>query len=271
LDPDKTAIKQTTGASSKPLLRNPTAEPFNGHFDYRRVIGRLNYLEKCTRIDVTCTTHRCARFVSKPNDVHGNAAKWIERYLVGTKDKGIIMKPDQRKGFEVYVDASFVGDWDPETAEWDSETAKSRMGYIFMFAGCPILCMSRVQSEVALSTTESENIAISHATREVLPLIELVEELQDKGVIDQSVKPVMRCRIFDDNSGAVELATSVKSPKMRPRTKHINAKYHHFRQQVQEGRILIKAIGTEDMLADILTKVVNEETLLRLRPQMMGW
>jgi hypothetical protein len=145
------------------------------------------------------------------------------------------------------------------------------MGYIFMFAGCPISWTSRVQSEVALSTTESEYIAISHATREILPLIELIEELHDKGVIEQGIKPVTRCRVFEDNSGAVELATSVKSPKMRPRTKHINTKYHHFRQQLQEGQIVIKAIGTEDMLADILTKVVNEETLLRLRPRIMGW
>ncbi len=124
LDSDKTAIKRTTGALSKPFLRSLTAEPFDGHFDYRRVIGKLNYLEKCTRIDVTCATYQCARFVSKPKDVHGKAVKWIGRYLVGTKDKGIIMKPNQRKGFEVYVDASFVGDWDPETADWDSETAK---------------------------------------------------------------------------------------------------------------------------------------------------
>ena len=61
-----------------------------------------------------------------------------------------------------------------------------------MFAGCPILWTSRVQSEVALSTAESEYIAISHATREVLPLVELMAELRDKGVIKQSVKPVMR-------------------------------------------------------------------------------
>ena len=105
----------------------------------------------------------------------------------------------------------------------------------------------------------------------MLPLIELMDELEERGVIEKSVKPVMRCKVFEDNSGAVELATSVKSPKMRPRTKHINTKYHHFRQQVQEGRIVIEAIGTEDMLADILTKVVNEETLLRLRPRIMGW
>jgi hypothetical protein len=224
------------------------------------------------RMDISCATHQGARFVADPKVEHGKALKWLGRYLAGTGDKGIILNPDQNKGFEVYVDASFVGDWDPENAAWDDETAKSRMGYIFMFAGCPILwASSKVQGEVALSTTESEYIAISAATREVLPLIELMEELHEQGIIEQDIKPTMRCRVFEDNSGAIELATSVKSPKLRPRTKHINTKYHHFRQQVQEGRIVIQAIGTEDMLADILTKVVNEETLLRLRPRIMGW
>jgi hypothetical protein len=58
------------------------AEPFDGHFNYRRVIGKLNYLEKSTRIVVTCATHQCARFVSKPKDVHGKAVKWIGRYFL---------------------------------------------------------------------------------------------------------------------------------------------------------------------------------------------
>ena len=51
----------------------------------------------------------------------------------------LVLKPDKSKGFEVYVDASFVGDWDPETADWDGETAKSRMGYIFLFCWLPYL------------------------------------------------------------------------------------------------------------------------------------
>ena len=59
LDSDKTAIKKTTGASSKTLLRNPKAEPFDGHFDYCRVIGNLNYPEKCTRIDMRYTSSMC--------------------------------------------------------------------------------------------------------------------------------------------------------------------------------------------------------------------
>jgi hypothetical protein len=78
LDAERTAIKKTTGASSKPLLRCPSATPFDAHFDYRRVIGKLNYLEKCTRIDVTCATHQCARFVADPKEPHGKKSSKSE-------------------------------------------------------------------------------------------------------------------------------------------------------------------------------------------------
>jgi hypothetical protein len=39
-----------------------------------------------------------------------------------------------------------------------------------------------------------------------------------------------------------------------------NTKYHHFRNKVQDGTISIHPASTEDMLADILTKICNEET-----------
>jgi hypothetical protein len=83
--------------------------------------------------------------------------------------------------------------------------------------------------------------------------------------------PQLHCRVFEDNSGAVELASSVKNPKMRPRTRHINTKYHHFRSKVQDGTISIHQVSTEDMLADILTKVCNEQIHTKLREQLMGW
>jgi hypothetical protein len=76
-----------------------------------------------------------------------------------------------------------------------------------------------------------------------------------------TTNPQLHCRVFEDNTGAVELASSVKNPKMRPRMHHINTKYHHFRNKVQDGTISIHPISTKDMLADILTKVCK----------LMGW
>ena len=270
LDGKNVSIKKTTGASSRTLCRHLESPPFDDHFNYRRVIGQMNYLEKCSRLDISCAVHQGARFVSNPRLQHGKALKWLGRYLVGSRDKGMIYSPSNQS-FDVYVDASFTGDWDPENADWDSDTARSRTGFVILYASCPVIWASKLQSEIALSTTESEYLAISTATREVLPLMELVQEMQDHGCGLTATTPRLHCRVFEDNSGAIELATSVKNPKMRPRTRHINTKYHHFRNKVQDGTISIHPVSTEDMLADILTKICNEETHTKLRKQLMGW
>ena len=59
--------------------------------------------------------------------------------------------------------------------------------------------------------------------------------------------------------------------KYRPRTKHVNVKYHHFRDYVDKGEITISAISTKEQPADILTKPVNETILRKHRKSIMGW
>jgi hypothetical protein len=81
LEGQNVAIKRTTGASSKTLCRHLDSPPFDGHFNYRRVVGQLNYLEKCSRLDISCAVHQAARFVSNPRIQHGKALKWFGRYL----------------------------------------------------------------------------------------------------------------------------------------------------------------------------------------------
>ncbi len=56
-------------------------------------------------------------------------------------------------------------------------------------------------------------------------------------------KPYVYCKVFDDNSSALELA---RLPKLCPRTKHINVCYHHFRKHVQKRLIKIFPIDTKD-------------------------
>jgi hypothetical protein len=46
-----------------------------------------------------------------------------------------------------------------------------------MYAGCPIIWVSKLQSEVALSTTEAEFIALSQAMRDLIPLLGILEEV----------------------------------------------------------------------------------------------
>jgi hypothetical protein len=67
------------------------------------------------------------------------------------------------------VDADFAGRWHKEFSQL-RENVLSRTGYVVTFCGCPISWASKLKSEIALSTTESEYIALSAATRELLPL-----------------------------------------------------------------------------------------------------
>jgi len=179
----------------------------------------------------------------------------------------MVYTPDEEETFECFVDADFCGSWDKEAAMDDPDTARSRSGHVILYAGCPILWTSKMQSIIALSTTEAEYIALSEAIREVIPIMELMVELQARGVMHYCI-PQVKCTVFEDNSGAVELANV---PKMRPCTKHINIRYHHFRQWVDCGKIVVQQVTTEDQAADMLTKPLALHLFRRHRQRIQGW
>ena len=180
----------------------------------------------------------------------------------------MIFKPDTSRGLEVNVDADFAGNWDPKAPEGDRDTARSRHGYIISYHGCPILWKSQLQTEIALSSTESEYTGLSYALRDAIPLIQLLNEMKDNGFPVDNGEAKVKCKVFEDNSGALEMA---KVHKYRPRTKHLNVKLHHFRQYVEDGTITIHPITTTEQVADYLTKPLNEEMLTYLREMVMGW
>ena len=98
--------------------------------------------------------------------------------------------------------------------------------------------------------------------------MELVKDLKAHGYKMGSTKHKVHCEVFDDNSGAMEIA---QVPKMRPRTKHINIKYYHFRDFVEKGEISIHKIATKDQPSDILTKPFNATILNNHCGFIMGW
>ena len=264
---ENTKSKPIPMASSTRLLRHANSTAFEG-FDYRSVIGMLNYLDTGTRSDIAYATHQCARFTTDPKKEHGTAVNWLGRYLKGTRTKGMLFKPDLTKGLEVFVDADFSGNWDHIMAAEDRDTARSRHGYIIRYMGCPIIWKSQLQTEIALSSTESEYTGLSYALRDAIPLMNLLKEMHQLGFQVTSEQAKVHCRVFEDNSGALEMATV---HKYRPRTKHLNVKLHHFREYVESGEISIHKIHTTDQVADYLTKPLEVQTFERLRKEVMGW
>jgi len=160
LDHETTSSKPTPMSSSRILFRHSSSKPFGGHFHYRSVISRLEYLLACSRPELAYSVHQCARFSSDPKVEHGKAIMWIGKYLLATRDKGIIMTPNDSKSFKVSVDANFCGNWDQSDAAEDSNTARSRHGFLISYAGCPVMWKSKMQTEIALSSTELEVIGL---------------------------------------------------------------------------------------------------------------
>ena len=260
--------------SSVVLTKDDNGEPRKETWNYRAIVGMLNYLVNCTHPELAFAVHQSARFCNNPKKVHEQAIKRIVRYLRTTQADfkgrhktplGIFFRPDKTKSIDTYVDASFAGEWN---TEWSDEPSSvmSRTGYVIFYANCPIIWSSKLQTEIALSTTESEYIALSQSMRDVIPLISLLRELQP--ILSFECKsPTVHCTIFEDNRGCIDLVTT---PKIRPRTKHIALKYHHFRSYVLDRTISIKHVDTKLQIADIFTKALSDAQFIVLRTMLMG-
>ena len=76
-----------------------------------------------------------------------------------------------------------------------------------MFASCPVLWTSKLQTEVALSTTEAEYIALSQSARDLIPMRGLLHELSKATQLIVG-STIAHSTIVEDNKGCVELANA---------------------------------------------------------------
>ena len=100
---------------------------------------------------------------------------------------------------------------------------------------------------MALSTTESEYMALTQATKEAISLRHLCQTLG----FDQESMIIM-----GDNQSSIALA---KNPAYHTRSKHIDIQYHFLREKVTDCTVQLQYCPTEDMVADILTKPLAKE------------
>ena len=256
-----------TPATKVPLGKDVNGERMSEEWDYRSIVGMLLYVSSNTRPDIAYAVSQVARFTHEPRKSHATALKTIVRYLAGTKDKGIIFKPSNDLKLECYVDADFAGLYGVEDPS-DSTSAKSRTGYIIFFGNCPTLWKLQLQTEVSVSTLESEYVALSQSLRTVIPMQTLLNEVAPRIITSTSFTVAMISTVFEDNNGALSLATT---HKVTSRTKHFNIKYHFFWENVENGDIVIKRIDTQEQRADILTKRLTKDIFKKIRGLIQGW
>ena len=118
---------------------------------------------------------------------------------------------------DCYADADFTGLQGNEDPQ-DPICARSRNGFVVTFYNCPLLWVSKLQTDIALSTLHYEHVELSHSVRALLPLKSLIKEVIDNlGIDGKNLMFVSSSTIYEDNNGAIVVTTS---PRMTPTSNH---------------------------------------------------
>ena len=103
--------------------------------------------------------------------------------------------------------------------------------------------MSKLQTEIAVSTLHSEYVTLSHYVIALLPLNSFIKEVIDNlGIDSEKLKCVSSSTVYEENNLSIVVSTS---PSMTPTSNYIAVKYHWFRQHVGK-EFVIRKIGSEN-------------------------
>jgi hypothetical protein len=205
--------------------------------EYRKLVGELLYLAMYTRPDIALAVMKLAQHNSSPELRHYAAAKRVLRYLAGTLSHHVHYGGPNA---EVAVHGFSDADW-----ATSSEDRISITGYVWYFYGGPISHSAKKQSTQALSSVESEYMALTGAIQDGLWIKSFCKCLQ--------IPLTLPLKLFADNTGAIALSTEAAN---HTRTKHVDLRYHFIRAHIKEGTFLPIWVSTHRNTADIFTKAL---------------
>jgi hypothetical protein len=183
----KGRLKNTPTPATAILHANKEGLARQESWNYPSVIGQINYLAQNSWPDISFAVHQCARFFKEPKALHKKAVKHIIYYLQCTRYKPLIMKPNKQLSLDAYCNSDFDGVWHQEFAHL-RDSCLSRTGFIIVLAGVPIHWSSKLQTEIVLSSTEAEYIALSKCCRTLLPMRRTLKDILSCGLFPNSLK-----------------------------------------------------------------------------------
>lgn len=234
-------------------LYDPTMkdQPLNAtdHNKYRSVLGKLLYLSRITRPDISIATNLLGRTVSAPTQAHLLAMKRVAGYLLGSRELYLRLDGSGPLSLTGMSDADWAG---------DTSDRKSTSGYICYLGKSPITWSATKQKCVAGSTMYAEYIALSDAAKEmtyILNLASSITSIRGPGLL------------YCDNTAAQMIATN-QSGNVTKGAKHIDIRYHLIKELINDGKIAVERIDTNANTADTFTKPLDSERFLTFREDL---
>ena len=181
--------------------------------------------------DISFAVTVLSQYAQNPGKPHWEAVKRVFRYLKTTKNYELTFGLNNN-GLHGYTDADHA----------TQQHYHSISGYVFKMFGGAISWSAKKQPVIALSTTEAEYLAATHAAKEAAWIRNFFEEINQL-----FANPII---LFCDNQSAIALT---KDGQYHAHTKQISTRYHFIREMVENRVIVLVYCPTTTMVADTLT------------------
>lgn len=228
-----------TDSKLEPWIGPPIKEP------YLEAVMSLNWLALGVYFPLKLVVSILSQFSKNPGPDHWQAVKHAMRYLKGKIDFSLDFVKRDELTLTAYADASFAGMWPVHV--------KSRSGSMVLLNDTPVLWSSSLIDDISTSTMESEYVSAFECSKDLKFFAALLEGLEQPQRLP--------LKMFEDNKPAIALSAG---QILHKRSRHIDIKYHYVRDLVAQGFLKLIHIGTEDMIADLLTKPLPRATLVHL-------
>ncbi|CAI6007470.1 unnamed protein product [Closterium sp. NIES-65] len=226
---------------------------------FQSLVGSLLYAAVHTRPDISFSVGQLARVVQNLSEEQVDAAERVVKYLNSHPSIGVQYSASaqvKQKGVEVLKEKGerlgegklFLTCFTDATWASEKEDSSSVGGYICVVGGGPVSWRSKKQSETALSSVESEYMAMFHGVKEVIWLRRLLEEIGQ----EQKVATPLFC----DSKGALGMA---RNAVLHGLNKLMRIKWHWLRKEVKRGTVNPIYMKTHQQPADFLTKRLADE------------
>jgi hypothetical protein len=237
---------------SKIPLGSGNCDPDSSECDnnmYRQLIGSLMYIALSTRPDIMFAVSWLSRFLCAATNHHWKEVKRVIRYLKETINFSLNISSMKSKcHLVVHSDADFA----------NADDKKSTSGGIVTLDGTLLTWFSRKQNLTALSTTESEFIALGESVREMIYWKNLLKEF--------GISP-SKCIIRCDSQSCIKISLS---EGINGRTKHFGVIVNRIRDHIKINDFEIEYTQSDLNIADIMTKALGRNKFESLRNRILN-
>lgn len=239
--------------SKKQCPTNEVEKRQMAKFPYRNLIGSIAFIANRTRPDVNYALNIFSQFQANPGMIHWDGLLKLLGYLMYTKNYQLNLSKVKDLNLKAFSDASFASSRDDRV---------SMGGLIVCVDETPITWRSFKQKSVCLSTMESEFVALTETSKELIWLHNILQECKEKRVLKTYDVPPL---LLADNQACIDF---VKSPIENYRTKHIEVKLFFIREFIYKQIFNIKYVPSKSNLADMFTKPFNKNDLEKVNRKL---